>query len=175
MGKILETERLVLRTWTYADAGRLFEICSDAETMLHIGDGRPYETIERAREFLNWAVPYQLKAGFSIWAVAEKCSGYVIGSCGFAFRGAGEVELGYLFAREYWGKGFATEAARACLKYGFEKIGFEKVIAVTDAGHERSQRILEKIGFRKCGFIRSENGANDDLVFEIINQTSTER
>ena len=75
MGKILETERLRLRTWTYADAERLFEICSDAETMLHIGDRQPYESIEKAGEFLNWAVPYQLKMGFCRWAVSRKTNG----------------------------------------------------------------------------------------------------
>ena len=104
MGKILETERLILRTWTYADAERLFEICSDAETMLHIGDRKPYETIEIAREFLNWAIPYQLKNGFCRWAVVEKTSGEIVGSCGFARLATEEVEFGYLFAREVLGK-----------------------------------------------------------------------
>ena len=170
MGKILETERLILQTWTYDDAERLFEICSDAETMLHIGDRKPYETIEKAREFLNWAVPYQLKMGFCRWAVVEKKSGEIIGSCGFAFRDMTEVELGYLFARQFWGKGFATEAARAALRYGFEKIGFEKVIALTDPDHEKSQNVLRKIGFHERGIEKNEDG-DDDLVFEIINQS----
>jgi RimJ/RimL family protein N-acetyltransferase len=169
MGKILETERLLLRTWTYADAERLFEICSDAETMFHIGDRKPYETIEKAREFLNWAVPYQLKTGFCRWAVVEKETGEIIGSCGFAFRDLEEVELGYLFDREVWGKGFATEAARACLQYGFEEIGFEKVVALTDLDHEKSQNVLRKIGFRIRGIEKNEDG-EDDLVFEIKRQ-----
>ncbi len=168
MGKILETERLHLRTWTYADAERLFEICSDAETMLHIGDREPYETIEKAREFLNWAVPYQLKMGFCRWAVVEKRTGEIIGSCGFASRDLEEVELGYLFAREAWGKGFATEAASACLRYGFEEIGFKKVVALTDLDHEKSQNVLRKIGFRERGIEKTDDG--DDLVFEIERQ-----
>jgi len=173
MGKILETERLILRTWTYADDERLFEICSDAETMLHIGDRQPYESIEAAREFLNWAVPYQLKMGFCRWAVIEKQSGEIIGSCGFAFRDMEEVEIGYLFAREVWGKGFATEAARACLKYGFDKIGFETIIGLTDLDHEKSQNVLRKIGFRERGVVRNPDG-NLDLVLEITNQDKTD-
>lgn len=172
MGKILETERLILRAWTYADAERLFEICSDAETMLHIGDRKPYDSLEKAREFLNWAVPYQLKMGFCRWAVVEKESGEIIGSCGFAFRDMSEVELGYLFAREVWGKGFATEAARACLRYGFEEIGFEKIIALTDTDHGKSQNVLRKIGFRIRGVEKNEDG-EDDLVFEITNQSKS--
>lgn len=173
MGKILETERLILRTWTYADAERLFEICSDAETMLHIGDRKPYESVEMAREFLNWVVPYQLKMGFSRWAVIEKQSGEIIGSCGFAFRDMEEVELGYLFAREVWGKGFATEAARACLKYGFDEIGFETIIGLTDLDHEKSQNVLRKIGFRERGVERNPDG-NLDLVLEITNHDRTD-
>lgn len=173
MGKILETERLVLRTWTYADDERLFEICSDAETMLHIGDRKPYESIEIAREFLNWAVPYQLKMGFSRWAVIEKESGEIIGSCGFAIQETGEVELGYVFAREVWGKGFATEAARACLQYGFDKIGFETVIGLTDLDHEKSQNVLKKIGFRERGVERNPDG-NLNLVLEITAQDKTD-
>ena len=171
MGKILKTDRLILRTWTYADAERLFEICSDAETMLHIGDRQPYDSIEKAKEFLNWAVPYQLKMGFSRWAVVEKQSGAIIGSCGFGFRDQTEVELGYLFAREVWGKGFATEAAQACLRYGFAEIGFQKIIALTDIDHEKSQNVLRKIGFQERGIEKNEDG--EDLVFEIINQSKS--
>ncbi len=172
MGKILETERLILQTWTYADAERLLEICSDAETMLHIGDRQPYDSIEKAKEFLNWAVPYQLKMGFSRWAVVEKQSGAIVGSCGFGFRDQTEVELGYLFAREVWGKGFATEAAQACLRYGFAEIGFQKIIALTDTDHEKSQNVLRKIGFRIRGIEKNDDG-EDDLVFEISNRTKT--
>lgn len=172
MGKILETERVVLRAWTFADAERLFEICSDAETMLHIGDRKPYESIEVAQEFLNWAVPYQLKMGFCRWAVIEKENGEIIGSCGFGFRDMSEVELGYLFDRKLWGKGFATEAARACLKYGFDEIGFEKIIALTDPDHEKSQNVLRKIGFRERGVEKNADGTLG-LVFEITNQDKT--
>lgn len=174
MGKILETERLVLRTWTYSDDERLFEICSDAETMLRIGDRKPYESIDVAREFLNWAVPHQLKAGFSRWAIVEKESGEIIGSCGFAFVDSGEIELGYLFDRKVWGKGFATEAARACLRYGFDKIGFETVVALTDLDHEKSQNVLRKIGFRERGVEKNPDGTLD-LVFEAVNQDKTSR
>jgi ribosomal-protein-alanine N-acetyltransferase len=70
---------------------------------------------------LNWAAAYQNENGFCRWAVIEKSSGKIIGSCWFARRKMNDVELGYLFAREVWGKGFATEAANACLQYGFEK------------------------------------------------------
>ena len=173
MGKILETERLILRTWTFDDAARLFEICSDAETMLHIGDGKPYETIENAAEFLNWAIPFQLENGFCRWAVVEKASGEIVGSSGFARLDSGEIEFGYLFDRRFWGKGLATEAARACLEYGFEKIGLKDIIALTDLDHEKSQNVLRKIGFRERGILKSVDGA--DLVFEYSFQPEIDR
>ena len=170
--KILETERLILRTWTFKDADELFEICREPEVMLRIGDRKPYETVEKAKEFLNWAVSYQKENGFCRWAIIEKSSGKIIGSCGFARREMEEVELGYLFAREKWGKGFATEAAGACLKYGFENIGLTKIIALTDADHTKSQKVLEKIGFTPRGIEKTEDG--DDLVFEIADQSKTD-
>lgn len=170
MMKILETERLILRTWRYGDADALFEICRDPQVMLRIGDRKPYETVEKAKEFLNWAIPYQLKNGFCRWAVIEKSNGKIIGSCGFARREMKEVELGYLFARQSWGKGFATEAAGACLEYGFRNLGFEIVIALTDVDHIKSQRVLEKIGFRRRGF-EANPGNEKDLVFAATNHS----
>ena len=171
--KILETERLILRTWTYKDADALFEICRDAEVMLHIGDRKPYESVEKAKEFLNWAVLYQLENGFCRWAVVEKSTGKIIGSCGFARREMKEAELGYLFAREVWGKGFATEAASACLDYGFKNLGFETIIALTDIEHIKSQNVLEKIGFTQRG-VEEYFEEGKDLVFVATNHFKTD-
>jgi RimJ/RimL family protein N-acetyltransferase len=108
---------------------------------------------------------YQKENGFYRWAVVAKQTGKIVGSCGFARRKREDVELGYLFAREVWEKGFATEAARACLEYGFAKLGFTLIIALTDVDHFASHRVLEKIGFRRRGIERYED--DEDLVFEI--------
>lgn len=172
MTKILETGRLILRTWIFEDADALFEICRNREVMLHIGDGKPYETVEKAREFLNWAVLYQKENGFCRWAVIEKSSERIVGSCGFARREMEEIELGYLFARDVWGKGYATEAASACLQYYFERIGAEKIIAMTDVDHEKSQNVLTKIGFTPRGIEKTADG--EDMIFEFSHQTQTD-
>lgn len=172
MTKILETERLILRMWTFEDADALFEICRDAEVMLHIGDGKPYKTIEKAREFLNWVALYQKENGFCRWAVIEKSSEKIVGSCGFARLDTGEIDLGYLFARDSWGKGYATEAGGACLKYYFERIGAEKIIAMTDVDHKASQNVLTKIGFTPRGIEKTDN--SEDLVFEFSHQTGNQ-
>ncbi|CAN5468598.1 hypothetical protein BH18ACI1_BH18ACI1_00290 [soil metagenome] len=161
MTKILETNRLILQTWTLADTENLFEICSDAEVMKYLGTGKPYKTLDEAENFLNWAVAYQKENGFCRWAVLEESSGKIIGSCGFARpHGTKEIELGYLFARKVWGKGFATEAAGECLKYGFKKLDFREIIALTDLENVASQRVLEKIGFEKRGIEIYNNEEN---------------
>jgi RimJ/RimL family protein N-acetyltransferase len=164
MSKILETERLIFRDWTLDDASEMFEICRDAEVMRYIGTGKPYKTVEEAKKFLQWAVAYQKEKGFCRWAVVEKASGKIVGSCGFASaHEMPEPELGYLFGRAVWGKGFATEAARAAMHYGFEKLGFREIIAITDLENTASQRVLEKIGFAHRGVEKIDG--EDNLVY----------
>ena len=160
---ILTTERLILANWTLADADALFEICRDPEVMKHLGDGKPYN-LAQTEHFLEWATEYQRGNNFCRWKVIEKASGKIIGSCGFARpRGTDEIELGYLFARKYWGCGFATEAARACLEYGFGQLNFREVIAMTDLENVASQKVLEKIGFVRRG-IETYDG-EENLVY----------
>ena len=162
--EILETERLILRTWALDDAPKLFEICGDAEVMKYLGTGKPYETIEQANEFLRWATDYQKENNFCRWAVVLKQSRKIVGSCGFARPHATtEIELGYLLARNFWGKGLATEAAAASLQYGFENLDFREIIAMTDLENVASQKVLEKIGFAQRG-IEPFNG-EENLVY----------
>ena len=151
MTKIFETERLILQTWTLADSEKFLEICSDAEVMKFIGDGKPYN-LKQANKFLSWAENYQRENGFCRWKILEKASGEIAGSCGFVrLKETEEIELGYLLARKFWEKGFATEAAKGCLRFGFEKLGFHEIIALTDLENTASQKVLEKIGFIKRG------------------------
>jgi ribosomal-protein-alanine N-acetyltransferase len=160
---ILETERLSLYKWTDADRGALFEIPGDAEVVRYIADGKPFP-LEKVKEFLDRAAAYDRENGFCRWKVVERSSGEIVGSCGFARpHETREIELGYLFAQKHRDKGFATEIARAAAAYGFKKLGFREIIAMTDVENIASQKVLEKIGFSKRG---SEifNG-EENLVF----------
>lgn len=161
--QILETERLILKVWTQADADALFEIMRDAPVMRYLADGKPF-TFEQVKDFLIWAENYQKENGFCRWKVIEKSSGEIIGSCGFARpHGTEEVELGYLLARKHWGKGFGTEAAHAAKFYGFGKLGFREIIAMTDLENTASCKVLEKIGFVRRGI--ETYGGEEILVY----------
>jgi RimJ/RimL family protein N-acetyltransferase len=166
MATILETERLVLREWTPGDADVLFEMCGDAETMRHVGDGKAWQGVERARLWLERVTTAYAERGYGPWAVVEKATGKVVGSCGFSFiPSLSEIDFGYVFAREYWGRGFATEAARAAFRDGFDRLGFEEVTANTDEEHAVSRRVLEKLGFEYRGPRRYEGDEADSAFY----------
>jgi ribosomal-protein-alanine N-acetyltransferase len=167
MTTVLETERLVLRRWTAEDAGPLFEMCRDAEVMRYIGDGRPWPGVERAREWLGRNLAAYAEHGYGGHAVLEKAGGRLVGSCGLnpPREGMPEVELGYVFARDCWGKGYATEAARACLRYAFEELRLSKVVARVTPEHTPSRRVLEKIGFEFEGLRRFEGAEEEDAFY----------
>jgi RimJ/RimL family protein N-acetyltransferase len=160
---ILETERLILCKWTEADCDALFEILREAEVVRYIADGKPF-SMKKVKEFLDWADAYESENGFCRWKVVERSSGAVVGSCGFARpHDTTEIELGYLFAQNAWGNGYATEIAEAATAYGFKKLGFREIIAMTDVENTASQKVLEKIGFTRRG-IEVFSG-EENLVF----------
>lgn len=163
---VLETERLVMRHWTPADARSLFAFASDPETMRFIGDGRAWSDIARAHEWITRRVADYATYGFSPYAVVERSSGRIVGSCGFTFLTAlSEIDLGYVFERASWGRGYATEAARAVLHDGFERLGFAEVTANTVPAHHASRHVLEKIGFEFRGFRRYEGDTEDSAFY----------
>jgi RimJ/RimL family protein N-acetyltransferase len=149
MTTILETERLILRAWSPADAEAGFQIWSDAEVMRYVGTGQPNADLEQTRGWLGRMIAHQAKHGCCYWAVVEKETGELIGSCGMAHRleGGAELDFGYTLARSRWGRGYATEAAAACLRYAFENLRLKELAASVDSRNIASRRVLEKVGF----------------------------
>ena len=150
MTVILQTKRLTLRTWSPDDADVGFRIWSDPEVMRYIGTGQPNASIEETRAWLARMIAHQELHGFGFWAVVEKKTRQLIGSCGLGYGRDGglPLEVGYTLARSHWGQGYATEAAGACLRYAFERLSLPEVTASVDSRNIASQRVLEKIGFR---------------------------
>jgi len=124
---------------------------------------RPLEPDERAEVLAQWSdlsnerVPPDATAEqIRQWAegvpngVWERESGELVGDCSLHFdEGFGEWELSYGFRRDRWGRGYATEAARAVVRYGFEELGIEKIVADVLPGKVQSMRVLEKCGFER--------------------------
>ena len=142
---MIETERLVLRQFTAGDLDKLVELRADPEVMRYIGD----QSKEKVEQRLQYYISHYEPHGFGMWAVIHKLKGEMIGWCGLIFLDeTPEVEVGYGVAREYWGQGLMTEAARATLRYGFEKMGLERIVAVAFPENTASRHIMEKLGMR---------------------------
>ena len=148
MTYILETERLALREWAPEDADALYALTSDPEVMRYVGDGKPWPDIEQTRGWLARVGESYRTRGWGRWAVVEKEGGLAVGSCGFVpLPWSGEIDFGYMFRRDLWGRGYASEITGPALRYGFERYGFREVVAGIDPKNDVSRRVLLKLGF----------------------------
>jgi RimJ/RimL family protein N-acetyltransferase len=139
----LETERLLLRGFVPGDLDALAAIFSDPHVTRYINHGvRSREQV--AANLAEYAAEWTAR-GRGVWAVVERSSGTLLGLCGFVQP----AEVGYILGRGAWGKGYATEAARACLRYGFEYLGFDPIVAGALRENLGSRHVLEKLGMRE--------------------------
>jgi ribosomal-protein-alanine N-acetyltransferase len=143
---MLETERLILRPLVETDVDAIYAMRSDADVMRFIRES------QNRRESANWIELVSSrwtseKIGFC--AIIEKSSEKFIGWCGlWQLKETGETEVGYAVAKEFWGKGYATEAALEFLNYAFEQLRSEKIVAVAQPENTASRRVMEKLGMR---------------------------
>jgi RimJ/RimL family protein N-acetyltransferase len=137
---VIETERLVIRPLTAADSERMFEQWVDpANERIDFVPERPSD--EQVRRWVE-----------GTWGVWERDTGELVGDCTLWFDdGFQQWELAYGFRRDRWGRGYATEAGGACVRYGFDALGVEKIVADVDPQNSASVHVLEKLGFRHTG------------------------
>ena len=149
--QIAETERLILRKWTPDDAEDFYRIYTDAETMRFQTLPENY-SVEVERYYLGRHIEIYYKTlGFGLWAVILKENNRLIGRCGLVrqpLEGGEVIEVSYLIEREFWNRGFASEAASAALKLGFEKYNFQRIVAFINPRNTASVRVAEKIGMQ---------------------------
>jgi RimJ/RimL family protein N-acetyltransferase len=157
----LETERLVLRPPTEADLDDLAEVFADPEVMRYIGAGQPWSRRRTEEGFARWQT-FWAADGFGMFAVVRREDGRLLGDVGLlawdpetwrpgsrrAIGPRAEIEIGWRFAREAWGHGYATEAALAVRDWAREELGVERLISLIRPENPASIRVAEKLGAR---------------------------
>jgi len=161
----VETARLRFRMFTPDDLDALCESTSDPEVMRYIGHGLPLSREETWANLANLISAFG-RRGFGRWALEKKAGGRIVGYCGLSM-GLAEVgvELAYMLARSEWGTGLATEAGRACLRYGFERLDLESIAGLTMHDNQRSRRVLERLGMK---YVRAARFHGFDCVWYSI-------
>jgi RimJ/RimL family protein N-acetyltransferase len=169
---VVDTERLVLRRWSDEDAPALAAINADPEVMRYIGGGRPLGR-RLSDDLLTRFEREWDERGFGLWAVEEAdAPGQLLGFCGltvpmFLPEVLPAVEVGWRLAPAAWGRGIATEAARAAIAFGFGELGMREIIAIVHPDNRRSVRVCEKLGMAR-GRDRPHPGTRQRLaVFEL--------
>jgi [ribosomal protein S5]-alanine N-acetyltransferase len=143
---MIQTERLTIRPLLMHDLHILAQILADPDTMLYVGG--PKKRHEAREQLHRWMTDYE-KDGYGFMALLDRYEETLIGYGGFLHQvveGKKYIELGYCIAKEYWGQGYATEAARALKKYGLHSLGFSELISIVHKNNIASQRVSSKIG-----------------------------
>lgn len=152
---VCESERVFLHPYTQADFAALHKIVSNKQTMYAWGQGF---SKKQSQEWLDKQLAHYQQYGFGIWAIIEKQSGEIIGNAGLnhteiSLKGKTQkiVEIGYLLHRDFWGKGYGSEVARMCVKYGFETLGLEEVYCLIKEDNTASIKVAKKLEMQKVG------------------------
>lgn len=146
----METERLYMRRMGQSDFGALCRILQDEETM-HAYEGA--FTDQEVQDWLERQLARYEKWGFGLWAVILKETDEMIGQCGLTmqpWKDREVMEIGYLFERTYWHRGYATEAAEACKRYAFEVLGAEEVCSIIRDTNTASQNVALRNGMTRA-------------------------
>ena len=173
--KEITTERLVLTPWRdcQEDALGLYSYAKDPEVGPRAG-WKPHESVEESREIIrNVFMPH------AVWAIREKESGRIVGSIGLEpdrrREDVSSKEMGYSLGREFWGRGYMTEAAVAVMDYGFREFNLTVMAICTSPDNKRSQRVIEKCGFKfegrqRRGYRIYDGSDRDNMVYSILRE-----
>ena len=178
--KRIETERLILDKWTTSeeDIKGLYEYAKNPDVGPNAG-WKPHDSEAESREIIE-----EMFIPHDVWAIREKASGKVIGSIGLEpdkrRENVNSREMGYSLAKESWGKGYMTEAARAVIDYAFEELDLVVLAICTGPENNRSQRVIEKCGFKFEGIQRKgyhiyDGTDRDNLVYSMLREEWGER
>jgi len=151
----LETERLILRQLTLDDADFVFRHFSDPMVCQYLMDEPSLTEYAQAEQIIRFFLEPEGKT-HNRWGLVRKTDHQLIGTCGFHhwekqyFR----AEIGYDLSPDAWGHGYMTEALRAVIPHGFERMGLNRIDALVYIGNDRSARLVQKLGFKQEGILR---------------------
>ena len=153
MSDFITTPRLQLRLWKEDDISALIQMNQDKEVMKYFLDTL---NEEQSISFYHRVQAHFKENGFGLFVVEDQLNKDFLGYTGFMIANFESeftpcVEIGWRFNKKYWGNGFATEAAKACLEYGFTQLGFDKVYSFTSTLNKKSEAVMQRIGMRKIG------------------------
>jgi len=144
----LETERLLLRPLRQTDLDAYAAMCADPEVMRYLGDRAVLNREDAWRQMAMLAGHWSLR-GFGSWALEERATGRFLGRAGLHFpEGWPDREVNWALARQYWGQGFAFEAANEVLAHAFGALQWERATSLIDRKNHRSIRLAERLGER---------------------------
>lgn len=149
----IATDRLVLRGFEHDDFEPYAAMMADPQVTRFLGDGRPLARTDAWRQLALILGHWSLR-GFGLWAVEERTSGALVGRVGcFEPEGWPGFEVGYVLARPFWGRGYATEAGGAALRYAREILGRDRIISLIHPANDASIRVAERLGAVADGMV----------------------
>ncbi|HEX7012501.1 MAG TPA: GNAT family N-acetyltransferase [Steroidobacteraceae bacterium] len=146
---VLETERLALRRLTFDDDAFIYRLVNEPSWLEYIGD-KGVRCLEDARDYIrNGPMQMYDQYGFGLYLVQLRSDSTALGLCGLIKRDAlPDVDIGFAFLPEFWGRGYAFEAASAVLEHGRRHFGLQRIVAITSLHNASSIKLLEKLGMR---------------------------
>jgi RimJ/RimL family protein N-acetyltransferase len=164
---MLQTDRLILEPWDHDAHGEAFAVINaDPEVMRYLGGADPMPRAESDAMSRRVAAHWETY-GFGLWAARRRDTGSMIGFAGLSHplwwpAMIERVEVGWRLARDAWGSGFATEGGRAALRYGFQTLGLEEIVAFVHPDNERSLAVTRRLGMDEEAEV--PHPSRDDLV-----------
>lgn len=172
---MIETRRLILRDWRDEDVAPYVRHTNTPAVMRWLGGVMPEEEARQgvADRIMRW----QRERGFTFWVVERKADGELLGFCGLKLADGegssfiGELEVGWRLREDAWGQGYAKEAAIASLDYAFDRLGADRVVAVTFGANAPSWGLMERLGMRRRADLDYDDPRfaehNPTIVYEI--------
>jgi len=163
---VLQTERLALRRLSPDDAEFILDLLNQPSFLRYIGDKGVRNTEEAINYIQTGPVASYEEHGFGLYLVQLKQTCASIGICGLLKRETlPDVDIGFAFLPAYWSRGYALEAAEAVMKYGKEKFGLQRIVAITSLENESSIKLLEKLGMKFEGLIKLGDDEREVRLF----------